>query len=270
MFKVIEYGIGTNKKSFSLTPYNSNQEKDILISNTLNDEKDQDKRIHEVFNFLKHNITPFDESITINEKKLILFGLRSISIGDDISIKNICPSCGKGYDSNLNISDFIKYPKNIVDSITINGIEFTFIDNFTGVLDDISDFIFKISKVVNKKIINSTDKDDIRDVIENLEINDNEILISFIKDALTVFDFSNTHKCPLCQCKIRFDMSDSKFVIETLSEDSLVSFYKGVSDLVYFGHYSKSDIYQMFPFERNVFSGLLQTQLDEYNKANPK
>jgi hypothetical protein len=63
-------------------------------------------------------------------------------------------------------------------------------------------------------------------------------------------------------------MSSDKYVIDCLSEDSLVSFYKSITNLVYFGHFSKLDIDSMFPFERSIYNGLVQANINEYNNSN--
>ena len=62
-------------------------------------------------------------------------------------------------------------------------------------------------------------------------------------------------------------MNNDTFVISSLSEDSLISLYKTISNLIFHGQYTKTDIDNMIPFERSIFVSLLETNLKELQEA---
>lgn len=266
MFRRLTYGYGASKKTFVLSPYTVKEERDILVACTLNEEDDKnDFGIDYVFDYLKSHIEPFDASISKDEKKLILYNLRGISVGDEIQIKNICPFCSKGHESALDISSFIFQPESTDEYFSTEDLNFYFKDAYIKFDENPEDFIYCISNVYGS--INSTDKFEIKEIIEDLEINKYDELIEFIKKNITVFNFSNTKECPYCKEEVRFKMSEDTYILDTLSEDTLVSYYKTVTDLVFHGKFSKLDIDSFYPFERNIYVGLIQSTIDEYNKA---
>jgi hypothetical protein len=253
MFHAVKYG----RKSFSLTPYTTAEERDILISATIN----EDKNIDEIFNYLSHHITPQDPSLTPTEKKLLLFKLRYISIGETVNAVNKCPHCKRPFDIALSLENFVTGDEK-ESQINIDGIEFYIKQTF-----DDTDIYNRIEKIL-KKDINSSNIEDIIEAIDNLEFSDYDKLEDFINNNSIKIEFTNISECYFCKKNIEHDMSSDKYVIECLSEDSLVSFYKSITNLVYFGHFSKLDIDSMFPFERSIYNGLVQANINEYNNSN--
>ena len=47
------------------------------------------------------------------------------------------------------------------------------------------------------------------------------------------------------------------YIIEIMSDDTLMSLYKSYNFLIYFGHHTKEGVDSMYPFERSIFIGLL-------------
>lgn len=58
--------------------------------------------------------------------------------------------------------------------------------------------------------------------------------------------------------------------MDVICETSLSSLYQYYSNMKYFGHYSIQEIDDMFPFERDVYFGLLSKTIDEQNKERKK
>jgi hypothetical protein len=279
MFKTLTYGVGQNKKTFEFKPYTSLHEREVLLSCTLNEFDETGENginIEKILKSLEKFISPIDTVLSKNEIKVLLFSLRSISLGDEINNKIYCPHCSKVNDSPLNISTIILPNKNTsVDFIELNNIKFYFKDSYSDE-SDISKLINRC-EIRNKEILpkgicssKTSDKQIIKEIVDNLSLEDYQKLLEFIDDTKVIFNLIYTLVCPHCKGLTRVDMSSEKFIIESLSEDSLVSFYKSVADLVYYGKYSKEDIYGMIPFERNIYFGLLQAQIEEYRQANPK
>lgn len=49
-------------------------------------------------------------------------------------------------------------------------------------------------------------------------------------------------------------------------EANLGTLYQYYSNMKYFGHYSIQEIDDMFPFERDIYFGLLRKTIEEQNK----
>lgn len=260
MFKTLEYGVGHFKKKFVLRPYTTKQELDILIACTLNEEPNP----YEILTNLNGCISTSEDLQNLNgdEVKLLLLSLRSISVGESVEHKGKCPHCGKPYDTELALDDLFEL-ENDSGEIILNGVKFYIKD----------DEIFKIEAKSNLNgigLINSKDKTIIQDVIDNLSFEDYDQLLEFIKSSKMKFKFFNLIHCLFCSGEILINMSKNSYILDILSEDTLVSLFKSVADMVHFGKYTKEDIYKMYPFERNIYRGLLEAQLQEYKQTNPK
>lgn len=259
MFRTLKYG----DKSFRITPYNSAQEREAIVGITINeDEINEDS----LFEFLCHfkncidlNETEFN-NLTKNEIMYILWMLRGISVGEDVNVDSKCPSCGTVSNYDVNVSSDILLVKNSGHSntIKIKNLIFIFKDNYSGIITD--------DTLASFLSINSSEED-ISNVIDNLDLEDYEFLFSEVEKRIQKFNFTNTIKCDSCKEDVIFRLSKPSFILTSLSEDSLISFYKTLSFLVFYGKYTKADIDSMFPFERNILTGMLETNLKEYNQT---
>lgn len=224
----IAFNIGS--KTFLIEPYRTYQEKDILLLSSF--EVDDIERVLDVLNFKT------EYELTEQEKKVILYKHREISIGDDINIKFKCKECGQGNEAVITASNFI------TDSI----------------LHD-SD-VKKINKVVlDENLHEFVDID-----VDELDILDFDILKKRVQENQIQIDFIKKTKCLKCKEEHLFDIGQSKYIIEVMSEDELMSLYKTYSSMIYFGHFTKDDIDNMYPFERSVFVGLLNKLKEDLAK----
>jgi len=268
MFKNLRYGFGESKREFSLSPYSSEIEREILIASTVSD----DLSIHQVFEKLEPFIKPFNKNISVNEKKLIIFSLIGISIGEEINSKQICPKCSKPHDKPILISHLFDPPLKENQFIKIDEVLFFFSDNYDEF--DVYELVkrLEISQEFTPpgiKSIKTSDKGIIKEAIDNLSLENYQLLENFLQESRVTFTFYHNIVCPYCKHITKTLINSDKYVIDCTSEDTLVSFYKSVSDLVYYGKYTKEDIYKMIPFERNIYYGLLTAQIAEYKQANP-
>lgn len=219
-------------KTFYLEPYTSKQEKELILiqaySPSISEENLDDAL----------RICNFDgeiSSLSLQEKILILWKYREISISEDVSLKFQCPHCGTMCDNDVKITNLYK-PAEIPSEIIR--------DNYDGTGEvhlsddaDISEYI-QASKDISKHIGH--------------------------------FDFTRQCTCVRCQKSVNVDLSKIEFVLDNMSEKSIQGIYDQYNSLIYFGHYSKLDIDSMYPFERDVFLGILQKTIEEMNKNKSK
>ena len=219
-----------NDQSFDITPYNTAQEKDILLLLSF-DQIDIDK-VFDILNF------KYECNLTEDEKKVILYKYREISLGDEVDIKFKCDKCGQGNDGVLQTSDLYKEGER--NDKDVKKLKITVTDE---TLHEFVDF----------------DVDELEiDAFEGLKerVLMNQTSINFIKEV----------KCFSCGALKQIDIGDTKYIIEILSDDNLMSLYKTYNFLTFFSHYTKQDIDSMLPFERSIFVGLLNKTKEDLAK----
>lgn len=264
MFKTIKYGSGYGQREFDLEPYKSWQEREILLASSLNEDEFLISGIDKIFEYLKTNIIfKNDYKLTKNEKIYILYMLRSISVSESINSKNICPECKKPFDLELPIENFVKMPENFQNSFELNDYTLYYKDSFED--NEIENYFFKIKNNINS--IETSNEKDIENFINELNVEEEIILKSFVEQNKTKFEFASIKKCPYCKSEFKIPMDSDSFVISILSEDSLISLYKTISNMIFHSNYSKTDIDNMIPFERGIFVSLLDANLKELREV---
>lgn len=217
-------------KHFNLKPYCTEQEKNILLTSSF-EISDMDT-VLDILNFKS------DYELSDNEKKVLLYKYREISIGDEVDIKFTCDSCGQGNDGFLELGNFvIEAKRNDPD-------------------------IKNLQKEVNDNNIHEfVDFDP-----DELDLDEYEALKQRISENQISFNFIKSTKCLKCKAEKKFDLSSPKYIIEIMSEDTLMTLYKSYNYMIFFGNYSKQDIDSMLPFERSIFIGLLNKTKEDLNK----
>jgi hypothetical protein len=264
MFKIVEYGSGIKKK-FTLSPYTCKEEREIVISFTINEENLTDKNLRMTLEHLKGCIKEDFEvdELNIDEVKFLLLSLRSLAIGEECNIKNQCPHCKQAFDYVIDIGGMLNDSNCNEEYVKLDNFVFYFRETFNDneMNDFISKIIFQEHSIINREEINK--------IIDDLDFDDYDKLEEFVKNSRTIFNFKFIGKCQYCEEPISFNFGGVDFILKSLSEDSFVSFYKTISDIVYFGKYSKLDVDSMFPFERNILTGMLQKTIEELKNAKP-
>lgn len=223
-----------NSKKMLIKPYTSKVEKDILIMSTF-----------EVFDMKEVlRILELDEniinSLTENEMKVLLYRYREASLGDEIQIKFKCKDCNKPNESAIITTDFIIPSKHNDDDILKIDKEVT--------EENLKDFL-----------INSIELDD-------LDIDEYENLIIRVKENQNTFNFVKSCKCMYCKTPNFFNIGSPKYIIEQLSEHTLMTLYKTYNNMMMFGNLTKTDIDNMYPFERTIFIGLITKTKEDMAK----
>lgn len=219
-------------KRFEISPYNTNQEKEILLLGMISTP---------TLESALHICGVADDivaSLSEQEKIAMLYKFRMVSVGDDLSLKFTCKHCKTSSDNILNISDIIE-ESNIVNPLIVDKFKTLTEDNF-------QDFI-------------TID-------IDELEIDAYEQLFEETKQSITKFNFKKPIICQKCSKENFVGIEKPTFVIDNLSEDTIMSLYQTYNDLTYFGKYTKQDIDTLFPFERTILISLLNKTREDLNK----
>lgn len=220
-------------KTIYVKPYDTVQEKELLLFNEVSDKPDIDG----VMDILKDNISGDVQNLSHKEKIAVLYKLRSLSIGEEINIKYSCKECKAPNESGINISEIIVPGEG---TYKIN-------DQFKEVTEDnLHEFV---------------DVD-----VDELELDEFDDLLKKVRENATTFSLVKENACMVCNHTHYFDVSGDDYVINSLSEDTIMSFYQTTADLVFFGHYTKLDVDSMIPFERTLFVGILNKTREEMNK----
>lgn len=224
----LPFEIGTKK--FLLEPYRTYQEKDILLASSFG-ANDFD-RIFEIIGF------DYKGHLSDNEKKAILYKYREISLGDEVDVKFKCDKCGQGNVGVLDASNFVIPSKRNDDDV----------------------------KKLDIPVQDSTLQRFVDFDVDELDIDEFEELKQRVQDNQISFDFIRKIKCMKCGTEKKFDLSSLEYIIEIMSDDTLMTLYKSYNFLIYFGHHSKKGIDSMYPFERSIFIGLLNKTKEDLNK----
>lgn len=225
----VQYG----DKKFKLFPYNTNQEKDLLL--LVNFENYTLDDALEICGLSEDIIS----TLSRDEKVFLLFKYRSISVGDDLNLKFTCSHCDTRNDNTLTIGDMVIPPKENHDYI---------IDKFKEVTDDnIQDFL-----TIN---------------VDDLELDEYSKIFKEVQNSVTKFNFKFPVTCQKCKKNNLINLNkDDDFIIDNMSEETLSSIYKLYNDFVYGSKYTKQDIDTMYPFERQILISLLNKTNEENKK----
>lgn len=227
-----------NGTIIKIEPYNTFKEKDVLMLCTHG--IDGETGLDSTLEILLPDQMDVIKNLNINEKKVLLYKLREISVGDEIDVKYVCSNCGQGNDGVIEATNFlIKSKRNDPDIKKLPG-------DFNE--DKLQDYL-NISQ----------------EEIDDLDIDEYENLIERVKDNQDSFSFIKSCSCLKCRTKKDFYLGDPKYIMEIMSEDTLMTLYKTYNHLVYFGKYTKQDVDSMLPFERTLFVGLLNKTKEDLN-----
>jgi len=229
MIKIIKYG----NREIILRPYTTKLERDLLLYTS------DEYNIDTILMLLKDCITsnvPLKD-MTYDEKFNILLNLKNISVGETFTFRCTCPSCDKKYEE-----------------------EFAFLDTVVNG-EKIPDFgDIKLVEAYSENPEDYVDFD-----IDELDVDVYDKLVEHIEKHKTRFNFKTKSTCPYCKNESNVGLSEENLV-KSLSDDDIANFYKVISGMVYFGHYTLQDINQMIPFERSVYLGLLNQLKEEIDK----
>ena len=229
-----KYPVEINGKKLLIHPYDTEKEKDLLIMSSF-----EIYNIDEILRVLGLEYSEL-EKLTENEKKVLLYKFREISVGDEINVKFKCTYCKAPNETSISCTDLIQ--NNHLDpDIKILDAEVTD--------DNIKEFLYIE-----------------QDEIDNLDLDEYEKLLDRIKRNQVKYNFVKKCSCLKCKSENSFYIGDIKYIIESLSEDTLMSMYRTYNDMCMFGNYNKRDIDSLYPFERTILIGLINKTREDMKK----
>jgi len=165
-----------------------------------------------------------------NELEANAFILKAISksVSEILEINQECPNCQKINMTGINIDDMF-FKEEIDQSIP------------EGLFED-------LSQVSDKYLDEDLSLEDYNR-LESIVLDNNEKIFSNIVQV----------SCIYCSHKYNVRINPIKFI----SKFSLTNLYEQYSDITYLSNMTKKDIDEMYPFEREIFLGLLQKKEDE-------
>lgn len=216
-----------NSHEVFLEPYNSKKEKDLLILKTY-EIFDLDEYLTLLGFYEINDIKKTD--LTNNEKRIIIWKIRAISVGNEVDIRFTCNKC--------------KYPNE-----TFTKTEFF---NAAELNDpDIKKLAYEVNDDSLHLFCDLT-----QDEIDDLDVLEYDELFERIYKNQNSFNFNSKVKCFNCGFEHYTEITDD-FMLDVLSDETLETIYNTYSHLVNVGNYSKLDIDSMYPFERTIFVSLL-------------
>ena len=220
-----------------IEPYKSWQEKELMLVSSYADIED-DSALDIGLDILKIPQSTI-KSLTIQEKKALMYKFREVSVGETIEVKFVCKHCKIPNQATISIKNIIKKPIKKSESI---------IDLHRLPIDE-NDLRTNFFKNANE-----------------MDYEQYEQIAYSIKDYLTYYDFNVKTNCINCKKQININLYNNKFIFDSMSYESIESLYKTYHSLIYFGHWNKLDIDNLYPFERLFFIGLLNKSIEEQNK----
>lgn len=241
-------------KKVKLRPYSTKQERDVLLLQQIQSD-DLDFCLEEslrVFYFEEDNSIKISE-LSTQEKVLIFYLYRSISVGDEGTITYECNKCSEVNTVKV-VFDFYERLKNENQ----NGIRF--LDKELNA-DNLHEFISK-----EYLLQHNIKTDNIQETLDELDLSLFEEIQKNVQEIKEKINFNRILKCQRCKEESLMDCSKLQFLLNHVSEQDLIIIYEATTILVTYG-YTKTDIDNMIPFERSILIDLMTKHLNEQNEG---
>ena len=227
--------------TIKIEPYTVAQEKELLFLDTYYPEYNDDI-LDAALDILKVDSKIYSK-LSHDEKVILLYKYREVSVDENFAIKCVCPSCKMPIETEINIT-------NIVNKAELKS---DFVRDLKRLPENEEDF-------QNNFLIN----------YEDLDIDTYENIYENISKYQTTNNFIRKFKCLSCSHESCINLNSNKMVISSLSESSIESIYNFYENLIFTGKWSKKDIDSLLPFERVIFSSLYNESVKKHNEAVEK
>lgn len=227
--------------TIKIEPYTVAQEKELLFLDTYYPEYNDDI-LDAALDILKVDSKLYSK-LSHDEKVILLYKYREVSVDEKFAIQCVCPSCGMPIETEVSIT-------NIVNKAELKS---DFVRDLKRLPKDEKDF-------QNNFLIN----------YEDLDIDTYENIYENISKYQTTNNFIRKFKCLSCSHELYINLNSNKMVISSLSESSIESIYNFYENLIFTGKWSKKDIDSLLPFERVIFSSLYNESVKKHNEAVEK
>jgi len=227
--------------TIKIEPYTVAQEKELLFLDTYYPEYNDDI-LDAALDILKLDSKLYSK-LSHDEKVILLYKYREVSVDEKFAIHCVCPSCGMPIETEVSVT-------NIVNKAELKS---DFVRDLKRLPENEEDF-------QNNFLTN----------YEDLNIDTYENIYENISKYQTVNNFIRKFKCLSCSHESYIDLNSNKMVISSLSESSIESIYNFYENLIFTGKWSKRDIDSLLPFERVIFSSLYNESVKKHNEAVEK
>lgn len=181
------------------------------------------------------------EQLSNDEKLYIIYALRGLSVSDTLTLNFDCPNCNEKFKLNYEISKLMTKGKDF---------NCKYLRNLYS--DNAEDYI-------------------IPEVLDKLSFRQYDILEKYIEKHKTKFNFIHDANCINCKEPFKVDLRDLEILTSVFSNYDIQGFYNSVNALVYYGRYDISSLLNVvLPFERELITALIQTEIDKDNEAKMK
>lgn len=226
------FNLGT--KTLLVKPYNT--ELELKILETLKFNEFEENEFEPMVDELLEKCVKKLPNLSKIEKILTVWYIRSITLGDEISILFKCPKCGKTQNIILNLENILSLQKNK------------------------SDFIEP--KIYSDEEFNKIKKEDL--LSEDLDIESFEEINIF--DYFSIYNEKTLINCLNCDYSFYTELFTFKQCLSFLSEDSLESLTSWLHILVYSDNLTRSDVLNMTPLERMIEINYFNEQCKKENE----
>lgn len=240
-------------RMFRISPYDTKQERDALLLQQIQS-NDLELALNEMlimFGFEEDNDEKV-QNLTKNEKLLLFYLYRGISVGDDQQVKYECSNCKKPNSKTLHFDFIDQANEQVIEGIKILDEEVT--------TENLNEFV--TDEYLEKYGLNFKKLDN---DLENLDIEVFEKVLQDVKNSQGQLNFYKKIVCSYCEDEKYVDCAELDFALGHVSEQDLILIYEAITLLVTFG-YSKEDIDKMLPFERGVLINLMTKHINEKNE----
>ena len=227
--------------TIKIEPYTVAQEKELLFLDTYYPEYNDDI-LDAALDILKVDSKIYSK-LSHDEKVILLYKYREVSVDEKFAIKCVCPSCKMPIETEINITNIVKKAE----------LKSDFVRDLKRLPENEEDF-------QNNFLIN----------YEDLDIDTYESIYENISKYQTTNNFIRKFKCLSCSHESYINLNSNKMVISSLSESSIESIYNFYENLIFTGKWSKKDIDSLLPFERVIFSSLYNESVKKHNEAVEK
>ena len=225
--------------TIKIEPYTVAQEKELLFLDTYYPEYNDDI-LDAALDILKVDSKIYSK-LSHDEKVILLYKYREVSVDEKFAIKCVCPSCKMPIETEINITNIVKKAE----------LKSDFVRDLKRLPENEEDF-------QNNFLIN----------YEDLDIDTYENIYENISKYQTTNNFIRKFKCLSCSHESYINLNSNKMVISSLSESSIESIYNFYENLIFTGKWSKKDIDSLLPFERVIFSSLSNESAKNHNQAD--
>lgn len=187
------------------------------------------------------------EWLPLDLKVACIYKVREISFGGNLQLRYICEKCGRLTESQIileNLLEFMDVPKEIQD-----------LELKESQLQEILDF-----KIASAYL-------HFKDVSKPQSIREASKYAIALKSKIPAIKRTLDSKCFFCHNIKKINIINKKFLIDSLSEQTLLTMFKMYNALATNG-FGKLDVDSMLPFEREMHGMLFKERTSEILEAS--